>query len=127
MFSLGHLSPSVITSRSLKGLLVEIDNHLPEYLKLPYDPKGDIWKVYKTLTCTTVLDKGKFLAIVSVSLLDNMNTFENFKVFNMPFPIKDPIVPMDKLPHMVPWYRLETSSIAVNLAQMKHILLTATE
>ena len=31
MLSLGHLSPSVITQRSLKGLLLEIENHLPQY------------------------------------------------------------------------------------------------
>ena len=45
----------------------------------------------------------------------------------MPVPVKDPLVPTDKLPSMVAWCRLETSSIAVNLAQMKYILLTATE
>ena len=60
MLSVGHLSPSVITPRGLKGLLLEIENHLPVYLKLPYDPKWDIMKLYQTLTCTTVLDKGRF-------------------------------------------------------------------
>ena len=45
----------------------------------------------------------------------------------MPDPVKDPVVLTDKLPSMVTWYRLETSSIAVNLAQMKYVLLTATE
>ena len=43
MLSLGHLSPSVITPRKFKkGLLLEIENHLPEYLKLPYDQKGEL-------------------------------------------------------------------------------------
>ena len=60
MLSLGHLSPSVITPRSLKGLLLEIENHLPEYLKLPYDPKGEIWGVNQTFTCTTVLVRVDF-------------------------------------------------------------------
>ena len=45
----------------------------------------------------------------------------------MPVPVKEHVVPTDKLPSMVAWYRLQTSSIAVNLAQMKHVLLTATE
>ena len=31
MLSMGHLSPSVITQKSLKGLLLEIENHLPEH------------------------------------------------------------------------------------------------
>ena len=56
-----------------------------------------------------------------------MNTFETFKFFNMLFPVKDSLVPTDKMPNIVAWYRLETSSIAVNLVQMKYVLLTATE
>ena len=119
MLSLGHLSPSVITPRSLKGLLL-----LPQYLKLAYDPKGEIWKLYQTLTCITVLDNGRFLVIVYIPLLDNTNTFKIINIFNMPVPVKDPIVPTDKLPSMVACHRLETSSIAVNLAQMKYVLLT---
>ena len=84
MLSLGHLSPSVITPISLKGLLLEIQNHLPpEYLKLPYDPKGEIWKLHQTCTCITVFCKGRFLVIVSIPLFDNMNTFEICNIFNM--------------------------------------------
>ena len=85
ILSLGHLSPSVHTPRSLMGLLLEIENHLPEYmyLELPYDTKGEIWKLYQTLTCTTVLDMCKFLVIVSIPLLDNMNTFKVSDIFNM--------------------------------------------
>ena len=73
------------------------------------------------------LDKGRFLVIVSIPLFNNMNTFEIFSMFNMPVPVKDPVVAKDKLPSMVAWYRLKTSSIAVNLAQMKYVLLTTTE
>ena len=74
MLSLGHLSCSVITPRTLKGLLLEIENHLPEY----YDPKGEIYKLYQTLISTTVLDKGRLLVIFSTHLVVNMNTFEFF-------------------------------------------------
>ena len=45
----------------------------------------------------------------------------------MSVPAKDTVVPTDMPPNMEAWYRLETSSIAVNLAQMKYVLLTATE
>ena len=45
----------------------------------------------------------------------------------MPVPVKDPVVPTDKYHGVVAWYRLETSSIAVNLVQMKYFLLTGTE
>ena len=58
VLSLGHILPSVITQGSLKGLLIEIENHLPEYLNLLYDPKGEIWKLYLTATeqenCTSL-------------------------------------------------------------------------
>ena len=37
----------------------------------------------------------------------------------MPVFIKDSVVPTDNRPSMVAWYRLEISSIAVNLAQRK--------
>ena len=49
MLSLSHLSPSVITPRSLKKLLTEIKGHLSEFLSLPYDPREKIWKFYQTL------------------------------------------------------------------------------
>ena len=120
MLSLGHLSPAVITSRSLKKLLIEIESHLAEFLKLPYDPKGNIWKFYQTLTCSTVLDEGRFLVIVSLPLLDIINKFEIYDVFNMP-------VLHDKPPNMVASYRLETVSIAINLAEMKYVLLNDRE
>ena len=56
-----------------------------------------------------------------------MNTFEICNIFCMPVSVKDPVVAIDKLPNMVVWYRLETSSIAINLAEMKNVLLTATD
>ena len=97
-------------------LLLEIQNHLPGYLKLPYDPKGEIWNLYQAPTCTTGLHKGRALVIVLILLLDNMNTFEIFNIFNMAVLVKDPVAPTEKLPSMVAWYRFEMSSIAVNLA-----------
>ena len=44
----------------------------------------------------------------------------------MPVPVKDPVITTDKVTSIVAWYRLETSSITVNLAQLKYVLLTAT-
>ena len=45
----------------------------------------------------------------------------------MPVPVKEPFILTGKLPNILAWYRLETSSIPVNLAKMKYVLLTATE
>ena len=80
----------IITPRSLKSLLKEIENHLPQFLQPPYDPSEEIWKIYQTLACTTVLDKGQCLVIISIPLLDMFNKFENFDIFSMPEPIKNP-------------------------------------
>ena len=66
-------------------------------------------------------------ATVSIPLLDNISTFELFNICNMPVPVKYLVLPTDKLPHMVAGYKSETSSNAVNLAQMKYVLLTPIE
>ena len=89
---MGQLSQSVIIPRSLKGLLLEIENHFPEYSKLLYNPKGEIWKLCHVLTHTTVLDKGRILVLVSIPLLDNMNPFVISNIFNMPVPVMDYVV-----------------------------------
>ena len=67
-----------------------------------------------------MLDGGRFLVIVSFPLLDKINKFEIYDVFNMP-------VPQDKTPNMVASYRLEAVSIVVNLAEMKFVLLNDRE
>ena len=95
MLPLGHPSPLVITPRGLKKLLTEIKGHLPEFLSLPYDPRGKIWKFYQTHTCTTVIDQGQFLIIVSIPLLDKNNKYEIYSMFNMPVPLRDSLVPKD--------------------------------
>ena len=120
MLSLGHPSPAFITVRGLKKLLIEIESHLPEFLKLPYDPKGKNWKFYQTLTCFTVLDEGRFLVIVSIPLLDKINKSEIYYVFNMP-------IPCDRTPNMVASYGMEAVSIVFNLAEMKYVLLNDRE
>ena len=42
----------------------------------------------------------------------------------MPVPLKDSLVPKDQYPNMVVWYGLEASSIAINIAELKYVLLT---
>ena len=61
-----------------KGFAIRNRDHVPQYLKLPYGPKGKILKLYQTLSCTIVLDKCIFLVIVSIPLLDNISTFDIF-------------------------------------------------
>ena len=56
MLSFSRLSPCSITPRNLRKLLVQIQAKLPSTLKLPEDPRSDIWYFYRTLTCTTILN-----------------------------------------------------------------------
>ena len=56
MLSLSRLSPSSITPKSLRRLLVQISAKMPSTLKLPEDPRSNILYYYRTLTCTTLLD-----------------------------------------------------------------------
>ena len=50
MLSLNHLSPSTITPKNLRKLLLDIKTRLPSSLKLPEDPMANIWYFYQTLT-----------------------------------------------------------------------------
>ena len=67
-----------------------------------------------------MLDKGRFLVIVLIPLLDKINKSEIYDVFNMP-------VPHDKTANMLAPYRLEAVSIAVNLVEINYVLLNDRE
>ena len=127
MLSLGHLSPSVISPRDLRKMLTEIRAQLPPFLKLPNDPGRELWKFYQSLACATILDHAQFLVIVSVCLLDAVNKFEVYNIYNLPLPIKDPNVAVKEMPNMVAEFKLESKLLAINLEQMKYILLTSAE
>ena len=100
-FTISHYYP-----KKFEGFAIRNRDLFTIILKCPYDHKGEIWKLYQTLTFITVLDKGRFSVIVSIPVLDNINTFEIFNIFNMPVPVKDHVVATDKLHGMVAWYRL---------------------
>ena len=57
--SIGKLSPSIISPLALRDLLVDIQTGIAAPLRLPGDPKADLWHFYKTLTCTTIVEEGK--------------------------------------------------------------------
>ena len=86
--------------KKLEGFAIRNRESFIRVFKVRYDPKGEIQKLFQTLTCHTILDKSRFLVIVSIPLFDNVNTFEIFNIFNMPVPVKD-LVPTDKLSSMV--------------------------
>ena len=127
MLSLGHVSPSKITPKNLKKLLLEMQTKLPYHLALPEDQTENLWKYYQSLSCTIILDEDKFLVIVSVPLLDRETTFEIYKVFNAPLPYYNQSIPTELQPDIVVQYRLETSALAINAEKTKYMLLNSDE
>lgn len=46
MLTLGHLSPSVISPKNLRSLLIGIASKLPPGILLPSDPTTELWNYY---------------------------------------------------------------------------------
>ena len=78
------------------------------------------------LACTTVVDKGVFGDCFN-NIIGHFQHFWKFWHFSMPVPVKDAKVPDDNWPNMVACYNLEANLIAVNLYQMKCVLLSKKE
>ena len=70
MLSLSHLSPSTISPKNLRALLLDVKDKLPVSMQLPADPESNIWYFYNTLTCTAYLDGHKILIVLTIPLLD---------------------------------------------------------
>ena len=84
MLSLNHLSPSTITPKNLGELLLDIRNKLPSSIKLHADPVNNIWYFYNTITCYAYLDGHKILIVLSIPLLDDKESYEIYKIHNLP-------------------------------------------
>ena len=80
MLSIGKLSPSIITPLKLHDLLLDIQTK--RALRLPGDPKTDLWHSYKLLTCNTVVEEDKILVVVPVLTLDSNEDFEVCRVLS---------------------------------------------
>ena len=72
--------PICYHTQKFKVLLMDIENHVPQCLQPHRDPRGEISKLYQSFASTTVLDKGWFLVIVSIPLLDK---FIKCKIFDI--------------------------------------------
>ena len=86
MFSLGHLSLSVVTPGHLSELLLRIQAELPHHLRLPTDLVKELWRYYSALGSAIILEGSKLLVLVSVPLLERGNMFEIYEVINPPIP-----------------------------------------
>lgn len=122
MLSLGHLSPSVISPGQLTDLLTDIKGQLEQRFKLPFEPEQDIWNFYKTLTCTTLIDRDHLIVVLAIPLLDTTGTYEIFKTHNIPLPRKN-----SNNTQLNAKFRLESTHIAVNQQHSKFTLLNDRE
>ena len=124
MLSIGKLSPSIISPLKLRDLLVDIQTRISAPLRLPGDPKADLWHFYKTLTCTTIVEEDEILVVVPVPLLDSNDDFDVYRVHNLPIPFNSSDGVMSG---SVASYRLEAEAIAVNTQRTSFVLLTREE
>ena len=124
MLSIGKLSPSIISPLKLRDLLIDVQTRIAAPLRLPGDPKADLWHFYKTLTCTTIVEEDKILVVVPVPLLDSNDDFEVYRVHNLPIPFNASDGVMSG---SVASYQLEAEAIAVNTQRTNFVLLTQRE
>ena len=127
MLSLGHLSPSVITPKNLKHLLIDMSSKLPHHLTLPDDPDEGLWKYYQSLTCTTILDKSMFLVVVNLPLIDRDHKFEIYQIINSPLPYHDPKLDAEQQPKFSARYKLESMALAINPEKTNYMILDQVE
>lgn len=132
MLSLGKVAPITITPNQLEETLGAIQDKLPESLRLPLNPKSNIWEYYRMLTCSVVFDNDQILVVISIPLIDRGNQFEIFKVYNLPIPNHE--LMQTKLTddssdkrHLVANYQLEAKAIAINQQRTRYILLADDE
>ncbi|CAG2190360.1 unnamed protein product [Mytilus edulis] len=126
MLSLGHLSPSVISPKNLRKLLIGINSKLPPGIMLPSDPITKLWDYYQILSCHTVLDNNRIFVVLSVPLIDYNSNFEIFKPFNLPIPINLNLQ-VDSTKSMLAYSNLEAKALGVNAKRTEYILLNDDE
>ena len=125
MLSLGHLSPSVIPPGEFRRLLLNVRSKLPSQFRFPIDPERDLWTLYKTLTCTTLIENEKLFVVVSIPLLDTFGQLELYQVHNLAVSLNHNGDNQDIT--MFAQYQLETKDLAINNKRTQYILLTSKE
>ena len=122
MVSMGHLSPAVIAPSELRRLLLDVKSKINSQFKFPFEPEEDIWTFYKTLTCTTLMESKQFVVIISIPLLDNIASFEVYKIHNMAIPLNG-----SNQTNILATYSLESEAIAVNKQRTQFAALSNSE
>ena len=90
------------------------------FFSLPHYPTEQLWRYYSTLGCITLLEKKK---LWYWSLLDNVSTFEIYKVINLPMPYPKPNQKFETVAR----YKVAAEFLPLNLARTKFVLVTSEE
>ena len=127
MLSLNHLSPSTISPKNLRELLIDIRNKLPASMKLPADPVNNIWYFYNTITCNAYLDDHKILIVLSIPLLDDKESYEIYKIHNLPLSQHGTSTLKDKKLGLTAKYDLSVAALMINKERTKYALLSSND
>ena len=121
-----------IKPKKLQETLLTIKEKLPESLKLPFNPRTQIWNYYRMVTSSAIFENNKILIILDIPLINRGTQFEVFKIYNMPvpnvaiskqFPKEEPL----KNRHLVANYMLEAKALAINRQRTKFVIMTDEE
>ena len=124
MMTLGHLSPVIISPSNLKEALANLKERLDQELvfDLPYDPIGDIWQYYKTLSCVAYIENNNIVVITAIPLLDRSDKFHMYKVLNLAMPKQG-----TNNSRLVAKYDLEGSALVIDDRRDKFAILSEYE
>jgi len=120
MLSLGHLSPSVIRPTDLRK---DIESKITNQFKFPFDPKNDLWHLYKTLTCATLIKDERLVVVISIPLLDINGRFEMYSIYNLAINSEKINKSHGININMLAQYALETNNLAVNQKKTEYFIL----
>lgn len=101
---------------------------MPRNLRLPGTPDEDLWSFYKFLTRTSTTENNKLLIILSKPLLHAQDTYNIYKVHNLPALVTNQsnFIIYNGC-SVVAQYDLEANSIAVNTDRTRYMLLSSDE
>ena len=107
MLSSGKLSPALIDPTHLQRELTSIEQQLPPSIKLPEDPRENVWHYYKYLTVNYIPFVDKIIILVKIPLVDSQSALNLYKIYNLP--VFNPQIGKSVK------YNIEGNSIAVSL------------
>ena len=124
--AIGKISPAVIKPSQLFELLVDIERKLPPSLRLPIDPRKDLWSYYRTTSSGSMILDEKIIIILNVPLIDPTNKMEIYRAVNLPLPniALSTQKGKNKEQPMLAQYHLEKSVFAIDKSRMRYALLS---